>query len=164
MSHIDKQFHALIFVVSGPASQSPVRRRTSVSSMEDSHPELDDSYHDSPSSPKSPRGTLSKLSNTFNNLRESFSSSAHDPDNTVWTARSDYAYDIRLLFKRRITNLYISFTNLRSYVEINYSGFRKILKKYVFLLSVLCDIVIWVHASINVGYRVPRFSQLPRLE
>lgn len=105
--------------------------------MEDSHPELDDPYYGSPSNPKSTRGTLGKLSNTFNNLRESFSSSAHDQDNTVWTARSDYAYDIRLLFKRRITNLYISFTNLRSYVEINYSGFRKILKKYVFLLSVL---------------------------
>lgn len=91
--------------------------------MEDIHPEPDDS-------PKSTKGTLRKLSNTFNNLRESFSS-AHDLDNTVWMARTDYAYDIRLLFKRRIRNLYIAFTNLRSYVEINYSGFRKIIKKCV---------------------------------
>ncbi|KAF8992371.1 SPX domain-containing protein [Cyathus striatus] len=48
----------------------------------------------------------------------------------IWTSRSDYAYDTRLLFKRRITTLFIGFTNLKSYVEVNYSGFRKILKKY----------------------------------
>ncbi|KAF8799051.1 SPX-domain-containing protein [Phlegmacium glaucopus] len=114
---------------SAHVSESPVRRRTSVSSMDDIHPELDDSYYGSLPHPKPAIGTLGRLSNTLNNLRESFSS-VHDQDNTVWTARTDYAYDIRLLFKRRITNLYISFTNLRSYVEINYSGFRKILKKY----------------------------------
>jgi len=51
-------------------------------------------------------------------------------DDTVWTARNDYAYDTRLLFKRRITTSYIAFTNLRSYIDINYSGFRKIIKKY----------------------------------
>ncbi|KAE9390604.1 SPX-domain-containing protein [Gymnopus androsaceus JB14] len=51
------------------------------------------------------------------------------PEN-IWTARTNYAYDTRLLFKRRITNLYIAFTSIRSYVEVNYSGFRKILKKY----------------------------------
>jgi len=101
--------------------------------MEDIHPELDDSHYGS----KSNKGTLGKLTNTFNNLRESFSS-AQDQDHTIWTARSGYAYDIRLLFKRRITNLYISFTNLRSYVEVNYSGFRKIIKKYVFNMSFLC--------------------------
>ncbi|KAF8416475.1 SPX domain-containing protein [Boletus edulis BED1] len=31
---------------------------------------------------------------------------------------------------RRITNLYVSFSSLKSYVEVNHSGFRKILKKY----------------------------------
>jgi phosphate transporter len=108
-------------------SESPVRHRTSVSSLEEIHPEQDDSS-------KPLRGALDKLSTRFNNLRESFTSS-HDQDNTVWMARSDYAYDVRLLFKRRIRNQYIAFTNLRSYVEINYSGFRKIIKKYVFDIS-----------------------------
>jgi phosphate transporter len=95
-----------------------------MSSMEDIHPEAD-------GSPRPSKGTLGKLSHTLNNLRENFSSS-HDLDHTVWTARSDYAYDMRLLFKRRIRILYIAFTNLRSFVEVNYSGFRKIIKKYVF--------------------------------
>ena len=133
-------------------SQSPVRRRTSMSSVEDIHPEPSDS-------PKSTKGALGKLSNTFNNLRESFSS-AHDLDHTVWTARSDYAYDMRLLFKRRIRVLYIAFTNLRSFVEVNYSGFRKIIKKYVFnlFLPVLYDIC---HCHY---FRRSRFSQLPRFE
>ncbi len=41
----------------------------------------------------------------------------------------NYAWDVQLLFKRRITNLYLTATSLKSYVELNYSGFRKILKK-----------------------------------
>ncbi|KAG8969106.1 low-affinity phosphate transporter [Tulasnella sp. 419] len=49
---------------------------------------------------------------------------------TIWTSKSDYATDTRMIFKRRITTLYISATSLKSYVELNYSGFRKILKKY----------------------------------
>ena len=127
-SRIDSSVSYVHFVArSGPVSESPVRRRTSISSIEDIHPEPDDS-------PKATKSTLRRLSNTFNNLRESFSSN-HDLDHTIWTARSDYAYDMRLLFKRRIRNLHIAFTNLRSYVEVNYSGFRKIIKKYVFNMS-----------------------------
>ncbi|KIY66322.1 Sodium/sulfate symporter [Cylindrobasidium torrendii FP15055 ss-10] len=49
---------------------------------------------------------------------------------SIWNAHTNFAYDTRLLFKRRITTLYVAFTSLRSYVEVNYSGFRKILKKY----------------------------------
>lgn len=110
----------------------------SASSLEDTHPELN---------------TFGKLSNTLNNLRESFVSSTHDQDNTIWTARSDYAYDIRLLFKRRITNQYISFTNLRSYVEINYSGFRKIIKKYVFNMPFYVFDCLAIHdTAISMAY------------
>ncbi|KZV90857.1 Sodium/sulfate symporter [Exidia glandulosa HHB12029] len=49
---------------------------------------------------------------------------------SIWTSKSDYAADVQVLFKRRITTLYINFSSLRSYVELNYSGFSKILKKY----------------------------------
>ncbi|KAJ7221819.1 SPX domain-containing protein [Mycena haematopus] len=88
------------------------------------HPEI-------PSSPTAPMGTLGKLRNklTPDFMRSSITSSVLDTQN-VWTSKSDYAYDTRLLFKRRITTLYISVTSLKSYVEVNYSGFRKILKKY----------------------------------
>jgi len=79
------------------------------------------------------RGALGKLGNKLHNLKDSIISSAGSGDQTIWDARTDYAYDTRLLYKRRITNLYISLTNLKSYVEINYSGFRKIIKKYVCL-------------------------------
>jgi phosphate transporter len=47
----------------------------------------------------------------------------------TWTSNTHYARDTRLLFKRKITNLYVSLTSLKSYVEVNQSGFRKILKK-----------------------------------
>lgn len=62
------------------------------------------------------------------NMRDSISS---HPTESVWTAKTNYAWDIRLLFKRRITDLYVSFSSLKSYVEVNHSGFRKILKKFV---------------------------------
>ncbi|KAJ7765942.1 SPX domain-containing protein [Mycena maculata] len=81
-----------------------------------------------PVSPTAPFGKISRLANklTPDFMRNSVSST-HD---NVWMSKSDYAYDTRLLFKRRITTLYISVTSLKSYVEVNHSGFRKILKKY----------------------------------
>ena len=33
---------------------------------------------------------------------------------------------MQLLFKRRITNVYIQVSAVRSYVELNYLGFRKV--------------------------------------
>ncbi|KAJ7471082.1 SPX domain-containing protein [Mycena latifolia] len=105
--------------------ESPVRdhRRSISSGSSDGHPET------APNSPTTPFGTLGRLANklTPNFMQSSVTSSVFE---NVWTSKSDYAYDTRLLFKRRITTLYISVTSLKSYVEINYSGFRKILKKY----------------------------------
>ncbi|KAI0029425.1 SPX domain-containing protein [Vararia minispora EC-137] len=49
---------------------------------------------------------------------------------TIWTATTNYALDTQYLFKRRFTNLFTDASSLKSYVEMNYSGFRKILKKY----------------------------------
>ncbi|KAG9127238.1 low-affinity phosphate transporter [Ceratobasidium sp. 392] len=49
---------------------------------------------------------------------------------SIWQLRTPAATDIQMLFKRRITTLYISLTSLKSYIELNYTGFRKILKKY----------------------------------
>lgn len=78
------------------------------------------------SNSRSPITKARGLANKFNIMKSSWTSSN---DDNIWTAKTSYAWDTRLLFKRRITNLYISITSLRSYVEINYSGFRKILKK-----------------------------------
>ena len=80
---------------------------------------------------KSPITTATRsLVNTFGFMRDSLASNASG-DN-IWTAKSDYALDTRMLFKRKITTSYITLTSLKSYVEVNYSGFRKILKKCVF--------------------------------
>lgn len=101
---------------------NPAARRQSISSIEEGY-----------ESPAVPKGKLGKLSRGITNLRDSLismNSGDQELDHTIWNARSDYAYDTRLLYKRRITTLYIAFTNLKSFVEINYSGFRKIIKKY----------------------------------
>ncbi|KAF5326950.1 hypothetical protein D9619_005042 [Psilocybe cf. subviscida] len=108
----------------GRRTSSHVERRQSMSSID----ELEDH-------PPRAKGTLGKI---MTNLVDSFVSTAgssNDPSGssgpaTVWTAGTHYAYDTRLLYKRRISTLYNSFTNLKAFVEINYSGFRKITKKY----------------------------------
>ncbi|KAF9477734.1 Sodium/sulfate symporter [Pholiota conissans] len=110
----------------GPSADlSPAARRQSITSIEESY--------ESPPAPRSKLG--SRLSRGISNLKDSLISTGsgggdQELEHTIWNARSDYAYDTRLLYKRRITTLYIAFTNLKSYVEINYSGFRKIIKKY----------------------------------
>ncbi|CAG8648689.1 16792_t:CDS:2, partial [Acaulospora colombiana] len=60
--------------------------------------------------------------------RDSFSGSAGPED--VWNSETNYARDVRMVFQRRITTLYNTANSLKSYVELNHSGFRKILKKY----------------------------------
>lgn len=73
----------------------------------------------------SPTGRARSLSGRLRTVRDITSTG-----DTIWTAKGSYALDTRLLFKRKITNLYITLSSLRSYVEVNYSGFGKILKKY----------------------------------
>lgn len=82
------------------------------------------------STSRSPIGTARTLASKIF-AKDSVGSTASPFLDTVWTARNNYAMDIQLLFKRRITNLYLSIMSLKSYVELNHSGFRKILKKYV---------------------------------
>lgn len=75
---------------------------------------------------RSPKGRARSLASRLRTMKDSITSAG----DTVWTAKGSYALDTRLLFKRKITNLYVSLSSLRSYVEVNYSGFLKILKKY----------------------------------
>lgn len=83
------------------------------------------------------RSPISRITTKFASLRNSILSDGTSPASeqdhgpNVWQSKSSYAWDTRLLFKRRITRVYIDVTNLRSYVEVNWSGFRKILKKLV---------------------------------
>ncbi|EJU04721.1 Sodium/sulfate symporter [Dacryopinax primogenitus] len=74
----------------------------------------------------------STSTNPLGSLLRGVTSNVSDPSDPldIWTSNSDHALDTRLIFKRRITSLYISFTSLKSYVELNFTGFTKILKKY----------------------------------
>ncbi|PFH46462.1 hypothetical protein AMATHDRAFT_69824 [Amanita thiersii Skay4041] len=96
-----------------------------------------------------PSGAIDRFTGALRDLKDSITSGSGGPgpapgrdgsstvddlvgsgEYSIWNSNTDYAYDTRLLFKRRITKVYIALTNLRSYVELNYSGFRKIIKKY----------------------------------
>ncbi|KAL1949912.1 hypothetical protein VTO73DRAFT_8793 [Trametes versicolor] len=78
------------------------------------------------------RSPLVRAKSIANKLKDSLIStgSTSSQPETVWNARNNYAQDTQLLFKRKITRTYVLATSLRSYVELNYAGFRKILKKY----------------------------------
>ncbi|KAH9991722.1 SPX domain-containing protein [Russula vinacea] len=75
------------------------------------------------------RGMANRLRSSIASLG-SPNAPAPGNDETIWTSKKNFATDTQLLFKRRITNLYVQVSALRSYVELNYSGFRKVLKKY----------------------------------
>lgn len=81
----------------------------------------------------SSRSPLVKARAIARTLKDSILSAGSQPGlpETVWTAQNNYSWDVQLLFKRKITNIYVLATSLKSYIELNYSGFRKILKKYV---------------------------------
>ncbi len=49
---------------------------------------------------------------------------------SIWTADNDYAIDMRITFKKRITDLFVAMSELRQFVQLNETGMRKILKKY----------------------------------
>jgi phosphate transporter len=110
-------------------SEPDRRRRISLSSSEGA-PDLEASVSSLRKAPSLGRGTVSRIAGKLGLVRDTSESlSSSTGPETIWTAQTHYAYDTRLLFKRRIMTLYVSLTSLRSYVEVNYSGFRKILKK-----------------------------------
>ncbi|KAK4700099.1 phosphate transporter, partial [Phenoliferia sp. Uapishka_3] len=44
--------------------------------------------------------------------------------------RSDWAIDTKILFKRRMTAVFMALSELKQYVNLNYTGLSKIIKKY----------------------------------
>ncbi|KAI0648667.1 Sodium/sulfate symporter [Trametes meyenii] len=122
---------------SGSKLKFDTKRRYSVSS--DEHEEIEasvaslDPNGDSHAAVRGPsRSPLVRAKSLANKLKDSIIStgSTSSQPETVWTSRNNYAQDTQLLFKRKITRTYVFATSLRSYVELNYAGFRKILKKY----------------------------------
>ncbi|KAI9067720.1 Sodium/sulfate symporter [Trametes sanguinea] len=125
----------------GPSGGSKLKidttkRRYSVSSddhdLEASIVSLDPNGDHAAASRGPSRSPLVRAKSLANKLKDSLIStgSTSGQPESVWTARNNYAQDTQLLFKRKITRTYVFATSLRSYVELNYAGFRKILKKY----------------------------------
>ncbi|GAA6050403.1 hypothetical protein JCM3770_004020 [Rhodotorula araucariae] len=48
----------------------------------------------------------------------------------VWEGLSDWAIDTRIMYKRRLAGLFTSLSELKQYVDLNYTGLSKVLKKY----------------------------------
>ncbi|GAA5896517.1 hypothetical protein JCM8208_004221 [Rhodotorula glutinis] len=48
----------------------------------------------------------------------------------VWEGLSDWAIDTRIMYKRRLASLFTTLSELKQYVDLNYTGLSKVLKKY----------------------------------
>ncbi|PWN89439.1 SPX-domain-containing protein [Acaromyces ingoldii] len=55
---------------------------------------------------------------------------AENKSMSVWTAENDWAIDLRITFKKRITNLFVTMSELKQFVQLNETGIKKIVKKY----------------------------------
>lgn len=49
---------------------------------------------------------------------------------SIWTAENDWAIDMRITYKKRIADLFVELSELKQFVTLNETGFKKILKKY----------------------------------
>ncbi|OAV95925.1 hypothetical protein PTTG_04755 [Puccinia triticina 1-1 BBBD Race 1] len=47
-----------------------------------------------------------------------------------WMSNVEFIHDSRVFFKRRITQLFVNLNSLKTYIDLNFTAFRKILKKY----------------------------------
>lgn len=90
----------------------------------------------SPTATRARRSLSGRLRDSI--LSSNLFSSAEGLHSSTWTSESNYAQDTRLLFKRKITNAYVGVSGLHSYVELNQTGFKKVLKKYVTVDLGLC--------------------------
>lgn len=54
----------------------------------------------------------------------------NDFDESIWNSKSNFAIDQRIMIKKRLTELFVQFSELKQYIDINQTGFKKILKKF----------------------------------
>ncbi|TIB30533.1 hypothetical protein E3P86_03486 [Wallemia ichthyophaga] len=53
-----------------------------------------------------------------------------DIEDSIWTSKSNYAIDQRIMIKKRLTELFVQFSELKQFAQINETGCKKILKKF----------------------------------
>lgn len=53
-----------------------------------------------------------------------------ESDHSLWTSADDYAIDLRLMFKHRLSTLFVTLSELQQFVQLNAIALQRILKKY----------------------------------
>ncbi|TNY22839.1 SPX domain-containing protein [Rhodotorula diobovata] len=72
---------------------------------------------------------LSRLSNSLLTTEEEGLMSGAT-GGAVWEGLSDWAIDTRIMYKRRLAGLFTTLSELKQYVDLNYTGLSKVLKKF----------------------------------
>lgn len=108
-----------------PEPVTPSRRRPSLA-QRTSHP----SFNNGTTPRFSGLRTRRSLANRM--MTGSFLTDGEDSSNPqAWDGLSDWAIDTRIMFKRRLASLFTSLSELKQFVDLNYTGFRKVIKKCV---------------------------------
>ncbi|KAH9456490.1 hypothetical protein KEM48_003207 [Puccinia striiformis f. sp. tritici PST-130] len=82
-----------------------------------------------PNSPR-PSRSLSLGSQTQFHRRAQQNLSTAPNLSEFWMSNVEFIHDSRVFFKRRITQLFVTLNSLKTYIDLNFTAFRKILKKY----------------------------------
>lgn len=112
----------------GPDLFKKVARRLSIQPNTTEPPHLQSSPSHT-SMPKRPRTFSSSSRGSNGEARDGSSTGARE--DTVWWSNSDWAVDTRITFKLRLQALYRELSQLKEYLRLNMTGFRKITKKWV---------------------------------
>ncbi|GAA6054153.1 hypothetical protein NBRC10513_006151 [Rhodotorula toruloides] len=105
---------------------TPSRRRPSLG-QRNSHPSFNNGT--TPANRSLTLRTRRSLANRM--MTGSFLTDGEDSSNPqAWDGLSDWAIDTRIMFKRRLASLFTSLSELKQFVDLNYTGFRKVIKKY----------------------------------
>lgn len=75
-------------------------------------------------------GQSSELGRGIAESEAGASSILENKSQSVWTAENDWAIDMRITYKKRITDLFVEMSELKQFVQLNETGMKKILKKY----------------------------------
>ncbi|GAA5862441.1 hypothetical protein JCM3774_002518 [Rhodotorula dairenensis] len=104
---------------------APPARRPALATLGSDQPPTSPTKARRPSGSKGARRALSQI------MGGAFLTEEDSPaQGAGWDGLSDWAIDTRIMFKRRLAALFTSLSELKQYVDLNYTGLSKVLKKY----------------------------------
>ncbi|GAA5910816.1 hypothetical protein JCM6882_003435 [Rhodosporidiobolus microsporus] len=71
-----------------------------------------------------------KMGHSILSAHEAATEGENEAPGGVWDGLSDWAVDQRIMYKRRLAGVFTSLSELKQFVDLNYTGLSKVLKKF----------------------------------